>query len=107
MKLQMKNKERATGYFIFVVSSILIIGYIFVFIDHIDSFVNAKDGTAEIVGHKEYTKGDGIFIRLSCYNEYKFRTDFDFIAFGLLSLSMMAGISKIRKVRVVQKLSSV
>jgi hypothetical protein len=138
------NKEKATGYFLIVVSSILIIGYIFVFIGHIDFFVNAKDGTAEIVGHKESKKGDGVFIRLSYYNEYKSRIDttnilfkystvktlfpqniqgnikvlytkwegqvfvreiyvpaktifvFDLIAFGLLWLSMLAGISKIR-----------
>ncbi len=71
----MKKDGRAMGYFLLTVSIALIIGYIFVFIGHVDFFVNAKDGTGKVTGYMESKKGDGIFLNLLYYNEYKSRND--------------------------------
>lgn len=71
----MKRQEKLLGYFLLIVSLILTIAYIFVFVGHIDFFANAKAGTATVIGHVESKKGDGIFLYLSYYNDYKIKND--------------------------------
>jgi len=59
------------GYFLVIVSIVLIVGYIFVFIDHVDFFATKKEAVGRVIEQSESRYGDEIHISLQYYNDYK------------------------------------
>lgn len=70
-----RYKDKALGYFLTIVSLTLIIGYFFVFIGHVDFFATKKSTVGRIIKQSESKNGDGIYISLQYYNDYKKGTD--------------------------------
>ena len=70
-----RDENKALGYFLAIISFTLIVGYFFVFIGHVDFFATKKSTVGRIIKQSESKNGDGIYICLQFYNDYKNDTD--------------------------------